>query len=496
MTLLRFEHVTKSFPGVRALEDVSLESRAGSVHALLGENGAGKSTLLKVLSGVYQPDSGGLLIDDRETAFARPSDAIDSGVAVIYQELNLVPELSVAENIYLGHFPARAGVVDRRSLHAKAYELLRTLDDSIDPRALVAKLPLAQRQMVEIAKALSRDARVLAFDEPTSSLSARETEQLFQIIAGLKSRGCAVLYVSHRLEEVFRVCDRASVLRDGRLVRTFESLDGVGRDAIIRAMVGRDIGDVYAYSPRVPGAEVLKIDRMEGPGLSEPASLAVRAGEIVGVFGLVGAGRSELLRLAFGAERSTGGSIHVGGASLSLRTPMDAIRAGLLLCTEDRKKDGIVPVLSVQENINLIARRHGAAGGVFIRDSWERRNAGEQIRALGVRTPSPAQPIRNLSGGNQQKAILARLLSQQVRVLMLDEPTRGVDVGAKSEIYTIIRGLAERGVGILMVSSELPEVLGISDRILVMRLGSIVGEFDRSHATQESLLRLALPPSS
>ncbi|MCC6227662.1 MAG: L-arabinose ABC transporter ATP-binding protein AraG [Phycisphaerales bacterium] len=496
MTLLRFEHVSKSFPGVRALDDVSLDARAGSVHALLGENGAGKSTLLKVLSGVYQPDTGGLLIDDRITTFARPSDAINSGVAVIYQELNLVPELSVAENIYLGHLPARAGVVDRRSLHARATELLRTLDESIDPGTRVAKLPLAQRQMVEIAKALSRDARVLAFDEPTSSLSARETDRLFRVIAGLKSRGCAVLYVSHRLEEVFRVCDCATVLRDGKLVQTFQSLGGVGHDAIIRSMVGRDIGDVYAYSPRSPGAELLKIHRLEGLGLSEPASLTVRAGEIVGVFGLVGAGRSELLRLAFGAERATGGSVHVDGSAIALRSPMDAIRAGLLLCTEDRKKDGIVPILSVQENINLIARRHGAVGGVIIRDSWERRNACEQIRALGVRTPSPAQAIRNLSGGNQQKAILARLLSEQVRVLMLDEPTRGIDVGAKSEIYAIIRALAERGVGILLVSSELPEVLGVSDRILVMRLGAIVGEFDRSNATQEALLRLALPPSS
>jgi len=496
MNLLRFECVTKSFPGVRALEEVSLDVRAGSVHALLGENGAGKSTLLKLLSGVYRPDSGVLRVDNDVMAFDRPSDAINLGIAVIYQELNLVPELSVAENIFLGHFPRRAGLVDRRVLRERAAELLRPLDDSIDPSTRVAKLPLAQRQMVEIAKALSRDARVIAFDEPTSSLSAREIERLFQVIAGLKSRGCAVLYVSHRLEEVFRVCDHATVLRDGRHVQTFESLEGLRHDAIIRAMVGRDIGDVYAYAPRASDVEILKIDQLEGPGLASPASLSVRAGEIVGIFGLVGAGRSELLRLVLGAERPTGGSVHVDGTPLQIRSPVDAIRAGLLLCTEDRKKDGIIPILSVRENINLSSRRHHAVGGVLIRESWERANADEQIRALGVRTPSPAQAIRNLSGGNQQKAILGRLLSVNVRVLMLDEPTRGIDVGAKGEIYAIIRGLAERGVGILMVSSELPEVLGVSDRILVMRLGSIVGEFDRSHATQEGLLRLALPPSS
>ncbi|MFO0834534.1 MAG: L-arabinose ABC transporter ATP-binding protein AraG [Phycisphaerales bacterium] len=496
MKLLRFHRVTKSFPGVKALEEVSLDVRAGSVHALLGENGAGKSTLLKVLSGVYRPDSGVLRIDDDVMAFDRPSDAIHSGVAVIYQELNLVPELSVAENIFLGHFPSRAGFVDRRSLRDLAADLLRPLDDSIDPGTRVAKLPLAQRQMIEIAKALSRDARVIAFDEPTSSLSAREIERLFQVIAGLKARGCAVLYVSHRLEEVFRVCDRATVLRDGRHVQTLESLEGLGHDTIIRAMVGRDIGDVYAYSPRTPGAEILKIDQLEGPGLTSPVCLSVRAGEIVGVFGLVGAGRSELLRLVFGAETPRGGSVRLDATPLQIRSPADAIRAGLLLCTEDRKKDGIIPVLSVRENINLSARRHRALGGVLIRESWERANADEQIRTLGVRTPSPAQAIRNLSGGNQQKAILGRLLSERVRVLMLDEPTRGIDVGAKSEVYAIIRGLAERGVGILMVSSELPEVLGVSDRILVMRLGRIVGEFDRSQATQEGLLRLALPPSS
>lgn len=492
-TQLVFDTIGKEFPGVRALDGVSFSAQGGAVHALMGENGAGKSTLLKILSGAYTPTAGALVIDGQRHVFTHTADAIAAGVAVIYQELHLVAEMSVAENLFLGHLPARGGVVDRGQLRTDALSALAWVGEEIDPGTKVGHLPIAQRQLVEIAKALTHGARVIAFDEPTSSLSSREVERLFAVIRDLRTRGHVILYVTHRMDEVFAICDAVTVLRDGRHIRTFDAMTDLTVDDIIRSMVGRDLTNVFNYTPRPHGSAGLEIVAFTGSGLTAPISLTVQQGEILGIFGLVGAGRSELLRLIYGAEARAGGILKITGQPLALNTPREAIAAGLVFCPEDRKRDGIVPVRPIHENINISARRHHAHGGFVINGRWERANAAKHIAALSVKTPSADTPIINLSGGNQQKVILARWLSEDIKVIMLDEPTRGIDVGAKSEIYAIIQQLAARGVAVLFVSSELPEVLGLADRVLVMRGGALSGEFNRSDATEERVLKAALP---
>jgi L-arabinose transport system ATP-binding protein len=490
---LEFVHISKSFPGVLALDDVSFGVQAGSVRALVGENGAGKSTLLKVLSGVYQPSAGHLRLNGVEQAFAGTAASLAAGVSVIYQELVTVANLSVAENLFLGHLPRKRGMVDYARLYADARAALASLASDIDPRLPLGHLSIGQQQMVEIAKALTRGARVLAFDEPTSSLSAREIERLFSVIDRLRDDGCTILYVSHRMEEIFRICDSATVFKDGRHVETFETMAGLNQEILINRMVGRNIKDVYNYAPRSYGDVAIEMRDIMGPGLHKPISLQARAGEIIGLFGLVGAGRTEFLKLIYGATRRTGGEILLKGVRAKVETPRDAIDRGIVFCSENRKTEGIIPLGSVQENINISARRrHGHRFGV-INEAWERRNAEEQVRALDVRTPSLAQKICHLSGGNQQKVILARWLSDQMTVILFDEPTRGIDVGARSEIYALIRRLAERGVTILMVSSDLPEVLGVADRIAVMRDGTLSGVVERGNASEEKLLSMALP---
>jgi L-arabinose transport system ATP-binding protein len=384
------------------------------------------------------------------------------------------------------------GFVNRRELAAAARKQLELVGEAIAPDTKLGRLPLAQRQMVEIAKALTRGARIIAFDEPTSSLSDREVRRLFSIIRDLKARGCAILYVSHRMEEIFELCDRITILRDGKHVETAE-LATISRDVVVRRMVGRELANIYNYTPRPQGERALIVEGMSGPGLTEPCSFQAKAGEIFGFFGLVGAGRSELMRLIFGATRKTAGRVEVFGREVAVDCPRDAIEAGIVLAPEDRKKEGIVPIRSVLENVNLSARRRKARAGVLIDEAWERTNAQQRIDQLRVRTPSPRQLIRNLSGGNQQKVILGRWLSEPIKVLLLDEPTRGIDVGAKSEIYTIMQNLAREGVCVIMVSSELPEVLGVSDRIAVMRQGRIAAVLDRAEANEETLLKLALP---
>ena len=490
---LQFESVSKSFPGVRALDQVSLAVSEGSAHALIGENGAGKSTLLKVLSGLYKPDAGRLILGGAEQHFRSTAAAIRAGVAVIYQELQLVGELSVAENIYVGHLPNRMGWVDRKELVGAATRQLENLGERIDPRAKLGSLPIGQRQMVEIAKALARDAKVIAFDEPTSSLSAREAQRLFAVIRQLKRQRRVILYVSHRLEEIFEACDGATVLRDGKLAQTYDSLDGVSRGDLVTRMVGRSIDDIFNYQPRPLGAAVLEVRNLLGPGLSQPASFSVKAGEVVGFFGLVGAGRTELMKLIYGARRVERGQVLVGGRALRATHPRQAIRAGIVLCPEDRKKEGIIPIRSVMENLNLSGRRHFSPLGFFIHEARERANARRHIERLAIKTSSLGQLAVDLSGGNQQKVILARWLSERIKVILLDEPTRGIDVGAKSEIYSIIYELARAGIAVVMASSELPEVLGVCDRICVMRAGAIVADIPRSEASQQKVLNLALP---
>ena len=490
---LHFDAITRTFPGVTALDRVSFGVAEASVHALLGENGAGKSTLLKILSGLYQPDSGTVFLDRKPQAVRSTAEAIRAGIAVIYQELQLVPEMSVAENLYLGHLPSRLGWVNRTRLLQDAMRQLHVMGEDISPQAKVSSLPIAQRQMVEIAKALCRDAKIIAFDEPTSSLSSREVDALFAIIRKLRDQGRVIVYVSHRMEEVFEICDAATVLRDGKHVESFPTMEGVTRDTLVSRMVGRPIGDVFQYTPRTQGGAALEVEGLTGPGLGEPATFSVARGEILGCFGLVGAGRTELLKLIYGATPAVTGTVRVGGVPVRIAGPASAVRSGIMFCPEDRKKEGTIPVRSVMENLNLSGRRHFSRLGFIIDERREQRNAQTYVEKLDIKTPSLAQPMMNLSGGNQQKVILARWLGENIRVILLDEPTRGIDVGAKREIYATIYDLAERGIGVVMASSELPEVLGVCDRILVMRQGRIVASLPRGQATHQRVLELALP---
>lgn len=490
---LAFNGIGKQFPGVRALSDISFHCQGGEVHALMGENGAGKSTLLKILSGDYAPSSGSIIINGQPVSFNSTAAALAAGVAVIYQELHLVAEMSVAENVWLGQLPHRGGIIKRRQLLEQTRRQLAHLGLDIDPQTPLKALSIGQRQMVEIAKALTRNAQIIAFDEPTSSLSAREIEHLFRVIRELRGEGKVILYVSHRMEEIFALSDAITVFKDGRYVQTFSAAGKVGQEQLVQAMVGREISDIYGWRPRNYGAQRLRVVNVLVPGVRVPVNFAVKSGEIVGLFGLVGAGRSELMKGLFGATTMSAGQVVIDGEPVAIRSPEDAIRAGLMLCPEDRKADGIIPVHSVQENINISARRRHVKAGCLIDNKWENNNAHHHIQSLNIKTPGAQQLIMNLSGGNQQKAILGRWLSQEMRVIMLDEPTRGIDVGAKHEIYSVIYALAERGVAVLFASSDLPEVLGIADRILIMREGEIAGELLRDEASEQQVLRLAMP---
>ncbi|WP_152048643.1 L-arabinose ABC transporter ATP-binding protein AraG [Aureimonas psammosilenae] len=493
MAFLEFSGLSKSYPGVRAMTDVSFAVPAGQVHGLMGENGAGKSTLIRILSGDTKADEGTIHVGGAQQQFSSARDAIDAGVVVVHQELQLVPNLSVAENLRLGRFPARAGVVDFRALYETVGATLREIGVEIDPRAKVANLSIGERQMVEIAKAVMTDARVIALDEPTSSLSSRESEILFRLIGRLRNAGKVILYVSHRLDEIFRLCDGCTVLRDGKLAAHHPTMEGVTRERLVSEMVGREISDIWGWRPRDAGSARLSVEGLSGARVPEPQSFQARAGEILGFFGLVGAGRSELMRLVYGADAAKAGHVRVDGEALSPVTPRRAIRAGLVLCPEDRKADGIVQGRSVAENIAISSRRHHSPFGM-VRPGREAETADRFIASLRIRTPSRRQDIVNLSGGNQQKVILARWLSEpHVKVLIVDEPTRGIDVGAKSEIYEILYALAEKGIAVVVVSSELPEVIGICDRVLVMCERRIAAEFNRAELSEAVLLAAALP---
>ncbi|TKC90973.1 L-arabinose ABC transporter ATP-binding protein AraG [Trinickia terrae] len=494
---LRFDNIGKVFPGVRALDGVSFEVNVGQVHGLMGENGAGKSTLLKVLGGEYQPDSGRVMMDGREVHFSSAAASIAAGIAVIHQELQYVPDLTVAENLMLGRLPNTFGWVKKQDAKRFVRERLAAMGVDLDPNAKLRRLSIAQRQMVEICKALMRNARVIALDEPTSSLSHRETEVLFKLVRDLRADNRALIYISHRMDEIYELCDACTIFRDGRKVASHPTLEGVKRETIVAEMVGREISDIYNYTPREHGAVRLAVQSVEGHGLTAPASFEVRAGEIVGFFGLVGAGRSELMHLVYGAEKKKAGQLTLDGQPITVKSAGEAIRHGIVLCPEDRKEEGIVAIASVAENINISCRRHYLRAGLFLDRKKEAETADRFIQLLKIKTPHRRQKIRFLSGGNQQKAILSRWLAEpELKVVILDEPTRGIDVGAKHEIYNVIYQLAERGCAVVIVSSELPEVLGVSDRIVVMRQGRISGELPRSEANEHAVLGLALPQSS
>ncbi|OBW93357.1 L-arabinose ABC transporter ATP-binding protein AraG [Gallibacterium salpingitidis] len=490
--LLTFHKISKIFPGVKALSNITFDVKAGSIHALMGENGAGKSTLLKILSGLYQPDEGELRLNDVPIVNNNTAKALKNRIAIIYQELNLIPELTVAENIYLGQFPIKNGCVDKKLLNQNAKQILLRLGETISPDTPLKELSIGQRQMVEIAKALSRKAQVIAFDEPTSSLSNREIQNLFKVIRELRDSGCIIIYVSHRMEEIFSLCDAITIFKDGTHVKTEYDIHQLTNEKLVSLMVGRNINDIYHYTSREYQGPGLFVKNLKGAKLSSEVSFSVQKGEILGLFGLVGAGRTELCRLIFGADPKQQGEIFFEDQKLQINSPKNAISYGITYCPEDRKACGIVPILSVKENINMSARPNHLSLNTFIQEDWEDINAKKQIAALRVKTPSEYQLIGNLSGGNQQKVILGRWLSLNTKVIILDEPTRGIDVGAKSEIYQFIYELANKGVCVIIISSDLPEVLGLSDRLLVMKNGAITGELARSQFSEEAALKYAM----
>jgi len=482
--------IRKAFPGVIALDGVDLALRAGEVHVLLGENGAGKSTLMKVLSGAYQKDAGEILLNGRPVEINGPRDALALGIRIIYQELNLVPHLSVAENIFLGSAPTRwGGIIDWRRLYATAGQLLGDLGMEFSPQTPLRALSLAQRQMVEIAKSLARNASVLVMDEPTSALTSREVDQLFTLVQRLTSRGVAVVYITHRLDEVYRIGHRVTVLRDGRHVAT-TTLDQVSIPDLVRMMANRDVGEHFPKVRTAPGVELLRVERLRRRGVLDDVSFVLRAGEVLGIGGLLGAGRTELARVIAGADRPDSGRVLVDGKPVSLTGPAAAIRHGIGLLPEERKAQGFVGGFTICRNIALPHGRRLGHGG-FLPGGCEERLADPIVKELRIKGTA-SQPVKLLSGGNQQKVVLAKWLAGDAKIFIFDEPTRGVDVGAKVEIYNLMNRLTAAGAGIIMISSELPELLGMSDRILVMHHGRIAAEIDAAQASQERVLSAAL----
>ncbi len=494
--LLEVKGVGKSFPGVRALDDVSLNLRKGEVLAVIGENGAGKSTLMKILAGVQAPDQGEILIDgkvmDEVMDEVSVEGALDKGVVLIHQELNLASNLEVGANVFLGREPGRWGVIDEKTVRSESRKFLDMIGLDVDPDTMVGDLPIGRQQMVEIAKALSVNARVLIMDEPTSSLSQTETENLFVVIKDLRSRGVSIIYISHRLGEVKELADRVTVLRDGKNVGELAS-DEIDHDAMVKLMVGREVSQLYQRTRHELGDVALSVtDVRTSTHPGHELNFEVRAGEIVGVAGLVGAGRTEMMETLFGVSAPVGGEVRVhGGAALDLKSPRDAIDAGVALVPEDRKTQGLVLEMSVRENMSLASlERNKKACGV-LNEKVEIEISQTMIEQMRIKTPSDEQVVRFLSGGNQQKVVVGKWLAMDPKVLLLDEPTRGIDIGAKQEIYALMENLAKKGVAILFVSSEMEEILGVADRVLVMHEGEISGELSREELTEEAVMQLA-----
>jgi ribose transport system ATP-binding protein len=488
--ILELQGVTKRFPGVVALEDVDLAIRRGEVHVLVGQNGAGKSTLVKLLCGIHAVDQGRILFEGRPHAPHGPLQAMRAGIRVVHQELNLLPYLSVAENVFFERLPRRLGLVDRRRLHADTERMLAEVGLDVSPRARVEDLGVAQMQLVEIAKALTGRSKVLVLDEPTATLTPREIARLFEIVGRLKARGVTVIYISHRLQEIFEIGDRITVLRNGRKVETL-----VAREAsipqIVKRMVGKEMGEEYPFHPEVgQGPELLRVEELRTRTSPHPVSFAVRAGELVGVAGLVGAGRTEAMRALFGADPKASGRVLRRGQEVKIRSPRDAVRAGICLLTEDRKAQGLILDLPCYANITLTHLARVSRAGL-LQPGAERAGAAGLVEELAVKTPSVDQLVRNLSGGNQQKVVIAKWLFREAEVLVFDEPTRGIDVGARYEIYTLLWRLAAEGKAMVIVSSDLPELMGVCHRVLVFSGGRLTGEVPREGFSQERILSLA-----
>ena len=488
--VLELRNVSKSFPGVQALSDVSLEIRPGEVHALVGENGAGKSTLIKVITGFHAMDSGVMLVDGREVSYKSPHESIENGISCIYQELSIVPLIDVAKNLYLGNWPKKSnGIVDKKAMYEGARKVLEHIHLDVEPDTLAGDLPIAQQQMVEIGRALTRNARVIIMDEPTSSLTDKETEVLFQLIRELKQNGVSIIYISHKLDEVLEISDRITVLCDGRNVTMVNAAE-TDRKHLIEYMLGRTLEDLFNKVPAKQGDPVLEVRGLTRKGVFEDISFQVHSGEVLGFFGLVGAGRSEIMRAIFGIDKLDAGEILVEGKPVRIHNSKDAIRCGLALVTEDRKRSGLALEQTVMENITL-PQLPRLKKGLFINAGERQRMTDKYIEELRVKTPSSAQIVGNLSGGNQQKVVVAKWLMGNPKILILDEPTRGIDVGSKAEIYGLISDLASQGVGVILVSSELSEVVGVSDRIITIHEGHISAEFITKESTDRQILAAA-----
>jgi ribose transport system ATP-binding protein len=498
--LLEARGVSKSFPGVKALDGVGISVRSGRLNALLGENGAGKSTLMNILAGVFLPDEGEVLLAGRSVRFKSPREAQQAGISIIFQELNLIPNLSVAENIFLGREPLTPlGLIDYGRMHRDAKDLLAQLELNVDPGTPVARLRVGAQQVVEIAKAISFRSRVIIMDEPTSAITEQEIDVLFRLIRQLKQQGVGIIYITHKLDELRHIADDVTVFRDGRFIAS-EPFGNLTRDRMIQMMVGRELSELFPKTTPTPAEQVLRVEdlSLRHPERTDEyvvrdVSFSVRRGEVVGLFGLMGAGRTELLQTIFGLHPfASKGAVYVDGKRCDLRSPEQAIAAGLALAPEDRKLDGLVLSMNVAENVSIASLSQTTRVGL-LQPRRERELVGRFVERLRVKTPSLYQQVCNLSGGNQQKVVLAKWLATQPKVLLLDEPTRGIDVNAKKEIYAIIDELAHSGLGVVMVSSELPEILAIADRILVLADGQLTAEFARGEATEEKVLKAALP---
>lgn len=489
--LLHMQNISKAFPGVQALDNVSLRVRRGTVHALMGENGAGKSTLMKCLFGIYSKDSGEIFLDGQSVSFKTSKEALSSGVAMVHQELNQALKRSVADNIWLGRYPKVGPLVSDRKMHDATREVFKTLGLDIDPKRIMSTMPVAQRQMAEIAKAVSYDARVIVFDEPTSSLNDAEVEHLFRIISMLRDRGCAIIYISHKMEEILRISDDVTVMRDGKHIAT-EPAKNMTMEKIIKLMVGRELRERFPERRNKPGKTLLTVENLSSRYSNlRDVSFTLRESEIVGVAGLDGAGRTELLENLFGLSARDGGRLTLRGREIKNRTAQEAVRNGFALVTEERRATGIFGILSIRANMTISSLKKYRVKKLWLDKKKLRHVTEDVIESLRIKTPTQDTKIRTLSGGNQQKVIFGRWLLTDPDIMLLDEPTRGIDVGAKYEIYGVIGDMAAGGKSVIMVSSEMPELLGVCDRILVMSGGRLAGEVDAKTTTQEEIMTLA-----
>lgn len=490
--LLQMTNITKVFPGVKALDGVSLTVRAGTVHALMGENGAGKSTLMKCLFGIYSRDSGEIELEGKPINFKSSKEALENGVAMVHQELNQALKRSVMDNLWLGRYPKIGGIaVDERKMYKDTVEIFKNLGIEIDPRRIMSTMPVSQRQMVEIAKAVSYNSKVIVFDEPTSSLTETEVEHLFRIINMLRDKGCGIIYISHKMDEILRISDDVTIMRDGQYVATKSAKD-LTKEEIIKLMVGRELNNQFPPKTNTPGAEYLKVENLTGQyNRLKNVSFTARRGEVLGLAGLDSSGRTETLESIFGIRTRKDGVITLDGKRCKNRNARESIKAGFALITEERRATGIFSILDIKENTVISSLRKHLKAGICLSEASMKKDTQWSIDAMHTKTPSQTTKIRNLSGGNQQKVIIGRWLLTEPEVLLMDEPTRGIDVGAKYEIYQLILDLANQGKTVLMVSSEMPELLGVCDRIIVMSGGQVAGEVDAKTTTQEEIMALA-----